>query len=112
LFNLLMLPANGFFLRSRALSRLDPETWSPFGQLSVLLWAGAYWAAARDGAAAGSLVWLVFAVEKAVYVAQWTRWMATHDPVKVLKASFKSDNKHDVVQARECRPTPLPRGGI
>ena len=93
-----MIPVSGCFLRSKSLSRLDPDLWSTPGQFSVLLWAGAYYTASQD-VGPGASIWALFAVEKAFYVAMWVKWLATHDPVKVLKSSFSSSNPHDILQA-------------
>ena len=93
-----MLPVNACFLRSKSLSRLDPELWSAPGQFSVLLWAGAYYAASQD-VGHGASLWLLFAVEKSFYVAMWLKWLGSHSPAKVLKSGFSSSNPHDILQS-------------
>ena len=97
-FNCIMLPVNAFFFRSSSLARLDPELFSSPGQVSVLLWAGAYATAARDVGPGGS-IWLLFALEKAYYVWRFVKWNVEHDAIGIIKKSFKSKNKHDVLQA-------------
>ncbi|MGE0433422.1 MAG: hypothetical protein AB7S36_14275, partial [Planctomycetota bacterium] len=59
------------------LGRLYPEVFAPFGLVAIILWGLAYIAVARTHPAVPWLV-LVFAIEKAVYVATWIVWMANY----------------------------------
>ena len=71
-----MLAVSKFFTNS-LLSVSDPAVFSWLGQVSIVLWGLAYWAAAQHHRAIPSLV-LVFCVEKMVYAAAWLFWLMKH----------------------------------
>ena len=60
-----------------ALNQADPTLFSNFGLLMIMVWGLTYLAAARYAPVA-PLIALAFAVEKAVYVMCWVRWMSNH----------------------------------
>ena len=59
------------------LNEADPVMFSNFGLLMLMVWGLTYLAAARY-APKVPLVALAFAVEKAVYVMCWIRWINNH----------------------------------
>jgi hypothetical protein len=56
---------------------LSPNVFSRFGLLMIIVWGLAYISVARSYRAVPALV-LVFALEKAIYVATWFIWLSNH----------------------------------
>ena len=58
-----------------AINQADPVVMSNFGLLMIAVWGIAYLAAAFIGT---NIKWLAaaFAIEKAVYVAMWLKWLS------------------------------------
>lgn len=61
-----------------ALNDADPILFSNFGLLMIMVWGVTYLAAAKY-APKIPYVALAFALEKAVYVMCWIRWMSNHN---------------------------------
>ena len=59
------------------LNNADPTLFSNFGLLMIMVWGLTYLAAARYTPKV-PLIALAFAIEKAVYVMCWIRWMNNH----------------------------------
>lgn len=65
------------FFTSDALTRLDPETFSTLGMVSIMLWGFAYLSVSRIFSQTRLLL-LVFFVEKMIYAFLWARWLLAH----------------------------------
>lgn len=96
-FNSCMLVVNVFFTRSREIERLNPSLFSVDGQVSVLLWGMAYYAAAERSTQGGELIWLVFAVEKMYYVYRWVQWIRSNNAMALIRKAVKSGNVLDIL---------------
>lgn len=94
-FNFCMLAFNVGFTRADAIATLDPEMFSLFGQLMILVWAVVFAAAGSSNAAWP--VWLAFALEKMVYVVGWVRWHKSHDAVALIRSAVASDDHLDLL---------------
>lgn len=88
-FNSGMLLVNIGFTNSKAVATLNPEMFSPFGQLMVLVWGAAYLAAGYSRAEGP--IWYVFAIEKLAYVVGWIKWHMSHNAL-----AFVMDAYHEV----------------
>ena len=87
---------NAGFTRAAAITALDSNVFSTFGQFMVLVWGVAFAAAgARDDGR--SLVWFAFAVEKSAYVAVWATWHFSHDITAVWSDAQKSGDVLDLL---------------
>ena len=74
--------------QSDAINALDPNVFSDHGQRMLLVWGVAYYCAGCDEGS--SSIWFAFALEKAVYVAQWISWHSAHDIMEVWSAAVNS----------------------
>lgn len=68
-----MLIVSKLFTNS-LLSATDPAVFSWLGQVAIVLWGLAYWAAAQHYRHVPYLV-LVFCLEKMIYAAAWLFWL-------------------------------------
>ena len=75
-FNFGLLAFNGCFTNAAAIAEGNPDMFSPFGQLMILVWGLVFLAAGLSEA--GSIVWFAFAAEKLCYAVGWLRWMAAN----------------------------------
>ena len=73
-FNVFGMLAVSRFFTNPLLNSTDPAVFSWFGQVAVVLWGLAYWAAARLYHHIPYLV-LVFCIEKMVYAVTWFIWL-------------------------------------
>jgi len=89
--NLGILPINKFFTATGDISRHNPGLWSTEGQVSVILWGMAYYAAGSSNSKGD--IWLVFAIEKAYYVYCWALWMKEKQGLK--KVRTKNEERSD-----------------
>jgi len=96
-FNGGMLLVNMGFTRTRQVASLNPDMFSPFGQVMVLVWGAAFLAAGASKAAPP--VWCVFVVEKLAYVLGWLRWLAGHDARAIVAAARATGGAPDVINA-------------
>ncbi len=74
---------NSRFFTNEAFPETDPNVFSYFGILMIVLWGLAYLSVARTYP---SVQWLVgvFAVEKLVYGITWTRWITSNSVAEVF----------------------------
>jgi len=84
-YNFLILFFNGFFTNSNFIAELEPDMFSPFGQLVVLVWGLCFLAAGYDGQSSGA-IWLAFSVEKFVYVIGWGLWNTRNDALALVNS--------------------------
>lgn len=68
-----MLTVSKIFTNS-LLHTTDPGVFSSLGQIAIVLWGLAYWAAAKQYRQVPYLV-LVFSLEKMVYAGVWLLWL-------------------------------------
>lgn len=70
-----------------AINNADPVVMSNFGLIMIVVWGGAYIAAATISS---SVKWLtgVFALEKLVYVAAWVTWLANNSLEQLYAKDF------------------------
>ena len=94
-YNALILVFNCGFSNAPALAALDAEMFSAFGQLMVVVWAVAFYAAGVTDV--GAPVWYAFALEKLVYVCGWARWHSQHDARALLSAAIGTGSVPDVL---------------
>ena len=73
-FNVFGMLAVSRFFTNPLLNATDPAVFSWFGQVAIVLWGLAYWAAARSYWHVPYLV-LVFCVEKMIYAVTWLIWL-------------------------------------
>ena len=88
--NLSILPLNHFFTRTDNISILNPTLWSAEGQACVVLWGAAYHATGVSDTR-GPL-WLVFALEKALFACCWARYMLKDNGLKKLMTAVAKRN--------------------
>ena len=74
-------------LTNTYLSELDPQVFSTFGLVGILLWGLAY-VAMHESYREAKWVVAVFAVEKLVYFGAWVLWMTDHG--SELSSVFKT----------------------
>ncbi|KAK3281522.1 hypothetical protein CYMTET_10689 [Cymbomonas tetramitiformis] len=88
LFNFGLLPLNLGFTSWESIASHD-EAFSWVGQVSILLWGGAYFAARnlKSGDAASDL-FLLFAFEKLLYVVNFVSWHSTHNVRALWSKAF------------------------
>ena len=94
-YNALILVVNCGFSNAPAIASLNAEMFSTFGQLMVVVWAVAFYAAGV--ADVGAPVWYDFALEKLVYVGGWARWHSQHDARALLSAAIGAGSVRDVL---------------
>eukprot|EP01063_Lacrimia_lanifica_P025655 TRINITY_DN33560_c0_g1_i1.p2 TRINITY_DN33560_c0_g1~~TRINITY_DN33560_c0_g1_i1.p2 ORF type:complete len:156 (+),score=48.81 TRINITY_DN33560_c0_g1_i1:60-527(+) len=84
---------NQGFVHASELAAPDPRAFSPMSQVLIVLWGLAYFAADYDTYSKPAVsrsywIWLVFAVEKAVYVARYLDFLEAHP---TLMAHVRND---------------------
>lgn len=72
--NVLGMLAISKFFTNPLLNQADPAVFSWLGQVAIVLWGAAYWAAAKSYRQVPYLV-LVFCIEKMIYAAAWLAWL-------------------------------------
>lgn len=102
-YNSSLLIVNVGFFEAEALADLNPNMFSPFGQLMVLVWGLAYLAVGHaeskddhdtsKNSSSGRMgtinwIWLVFALEKIPYVLGWIHWRMNNDSNVLLEAAW------------------------
>eukprot|EP00977_Amphora_coffeiformis_P013490 scaffold3571_cov176-Amphora_coffeaeformis.AAC.6 len=88
-YNMILLAVNLGFSNAGAIAAMNPNMFSPFGQLMVLVWGLAYLAVGWDCGSSGGGIWLVFALEKLCYVVGWIQWLATNDSFTIVSDAWK-----------------------
>jgi len=91
---MMLLVVNVAFYNSQAVADLNPNMFSPFGQLMVLVWGLAYlavgWESRNNGSSSGAgAIWLVFAIEKLCYAVGWVQWMTTNNCLAIISEAWK-----------------------
>ena len=89
-YNFSPLIFNVGFTESQAISDLDPNMWSPFGQLMVLVWGGVFLATGMANDPSTAFAWYAFILEKLVYVIGWIHWHSTHPGLALVQEASAS----------------------
>jgi hypothetical protein len=87
-YNSSILLFNVGFTQASAITELDPNMWSSFGQLMVLVWGAVFFATGISGEGA-AVVWYGFVLEKIVYVVGWLYWHATHSGFELVNEALE-----------------------
>jgi hypothetical protein len=77
--------------KADAIAELDPDAFSLFGQVMILVWGLAYLVVGwRSEHVHDSLMWLVFTLEKAVYVFRFFYWHSSNDILMVWRVTLEN----------------------
>ena len=96
IYNASILLFNVGFTKWEPITELDPNMWSMFGQMMVLIWGAVFIAAGLSGKGTAAL-WYAFVLEKLIYVIGWLYWHATHSGIGLVQDALTDGFSEEVL---------------